>query len=531
MPDPILSPSGSPACSTDVAPAMAEWAGVGEESTSFEQTFQSLAKDAPPKRPSAAPSLVTGTPAAGAELPGLLEQVFSSPTTDGDTAEKETVEVDQSQTLAGTIPAEWAAVGLVLPIIPIHIVPFVAHAAPASDTAVVSPISMMMKGCSLPVPLASVVGSFVLPSPASGAKSPMEGAPVQEAALMVPEIQPPGAAGANQRSVQAMRPAMSSASQTWEDFARSPQRAVKQSAEVPLGGWVRTSEDSVSGAGLSEALPAIDREGDVVTVPLKPGGNPPPLLVENSPLERVGELFSSRGMAGANFTQQMINAEDKDPVASSAKQTLPEPATSGVVSADSSARRPILSEPLKKAGPGIESFFGVDSAAASSRSTFPTEELMVRETRAAEPAAALLDELQSELTHAVYQLKRLRTDSMSVVLRPDANTELELQVNLRNGIVDVDAHFKRGSSDLIQSQWEQLQQNLSQQGIRVGPLQETSLGSGSPGHGSTPFRERPTAMEDFMPAPAGAAPNPRPLTNQAAPLPRTTNDQLWESWA
>ena len=72
------------------------------------------------------------------------------------------------------------------------------------------------------------------------------------------------------------------------------------------------------------------------------------------------------------------------------------------------------------------------------------------------------------------QVQILRTtgmDKMDVVLRPDADTELLIQVTKVDGQIQVQVRCERGDVALLDSQWSQVQSSLAAQGVKVEPLQ------------------------------------------------------------
>jgi hypothetical protein len=149
----------------------------------------------------------------------------------------------------------------------------------------------------------------------------------------------------------------------------------------------------------------------------------------------------------------------------------------------------------------------------------------------ATPAIPVQD-LHVDIARAVVELKRLRTDSMSVVLRPDAHTELQLQLQVHPHGVEIEAQYRRGDLDHLQAHWLQLQQSLSPQGIRLGPLLDTSAEQGnSSGRGSF---QQPSEGKQTFEEPSGSW-LPRVASPAAASRvvaePVSTSNRILESWA
>jgi hypothetical protein len=72
-------------------------------------------------------------------------------------------------------------------------------------------------------------------------------------------------------------------------------------------------------------------------------------------------------------------------------------------------------------------------------------------------------------------VKQYTTGSMSLLLRPDASTELVLHLLQRDGQVEAFVRCERGDFDQLSALWPQLQESLAGQKVRLAPLQESSL--------------------------------------------------------
>ena len=136
-----------------------------------------------------------------------------------------------------------------------------------------------------------------------------------------------------------------------------------------------------------------------------------------------------------------------------------------------------------------------------------------------------------ERTHDLVALHALRlveskSDSMSVVIKPGAGTELSLELRHRNGGVEAEAILQRGDYQLLNAHWPELQQKLELRGIKLGPLGGEGNFS-STDNGS--FSQRQSSREEeAQQASAFAeftmAVNPKGATARHA-------SSGWESWA
>jgi hypothetical protein len=118
-----------------------------------------------------------------------------------------------------------------------------------------------------------------------------------------------------------------------------------------------------------------------------------------------------------------------------------------------------------------------------------------------------------------------------VVLRPDAQTQLHLQVEKVNGHVQVQARCERGDFASLEAHWGAIQNTLATQGIRVEPLQQ---GSGAQfqqngSQHSSNFSGQQNHREERPPIF-----NEQEFTYREATRPKVTRGSTargWQSWA
>lgn len=142
-------------------------------------------------------------------------------------------------------------------------------------------------------------------------------------------------------------------------------------------------------------------------------------------------------------------------------------------------------------------------------------------------------------------VKKHGSDSMAVVLRPDAETELFVHLSQSNGQMEATIRCERGDAHQLGALWSQLQESLAQQKIKLAPLQETpggnsnfnqssggSMTSGGQNGARDEARPEKQSMDDW-PAPAVPA-TPAPHVRGAGGSRRrriTTSRPGWETWA
>ena len=157
-------------------------------------------------------------------------------------------------------------------------------------------------------------------------------------------------------------------------------------------------------------------------------------------------------------------------------------------------------------------------------------EVELQPMRPVEPTALV----EAIRTH-VELLKSSAADKLDVVLRPDAQTAIRLQVETVNGIIQVQARCERGDFALLDAHWGAIQNSLANQGVRVEPLQQ--------GNGAQ-FQQNSQNFHDFQESLGrDSKQNSREeffIEQDLAPLPQSrpkpngTRGSMirgWQSWA
>ena len=144
----------------------------------------------------------------------------------------------------------------------------------------------------------------------------------------------------------------------------------------------------------------------------------------------------------------------------------------------------------------------------------------------------------------VALVKQHSSDSMAVVLRPDAETELFVHLTQRNGQIEATVRCERGDMQHLGALWGQLQESLAQQKVRLAPLQESPsnqsnfnppAGSNTNGSGHGSPRQSPPDKQfmDEWPTPASSSTDPAHVRGRGGSRHRrlTTSRPGWETWA
>jgi hypothetical protein len=164
------------------------------------------------------------------------------------------------------------------------------------------------------------------------------------------------------------------------------------------------------------------------------------------------------------------------------------------------------------------------------------------------PQARSITRLSDQLSGEVVLLQRLRTASMTAVLRPDAGSELRVELRRRDGRVEIRATLERGDAQAIAEGWPELQQQLRTQGVHLLPLEregspdsskassdpadERSAHSGGRGRNQQPAQDSAPEMggEAGQKARSHQARSAQPAALKPAAI-KPAHRPLLESWA
>lgn len=92
-----------------------------------------------------------------------------------------------------------------------------------------------------------------------------------------------------------------------------------------------------------------------------------------------------------------------------------------------------------------------------------------------------LERISNLIFEEVVLVRHLGVDSLAVVLKPDARTELFLRLFRQNGHIEAQVRVDRGDFTALNAQWPRLAESLAQHGVHVQPLlPATDLAGGPP---------------------------------------------------
>jgi hypothetical protein len=191
----------------------------------------------------------------------------------------------------------------------------------------------------------------------------------------------------------------------------------------------------------------------------------------------------------------MLGAEQQNDFAGQVKQNLPDStvlARSHSMAAENAARATDASS-LAQASTGATNF---DTQSTASPADIASHH--------GSSAHATLETLTGQINREAVLLRQFKPDKLEVVLHPDGNTQISLQLSQIDGVVHGVARCERGDYDLLNAHWSQLQRTLEQQGVNMAPLREAGstlsfLGGNSFGNSSfQSYDQRARKLEDVI---------------------------------
>jgi hypothetical protein len=144
-------------------------------------------------------------------------------------------------------------------------------------------------------------------------------------------------------------------------------------------------------------------------------------------------------------------------------------------------------------------------------------------------AARNVERAQDIMALHAMRLRDSGRDSMQIVIKPSPDLHLALNLQNRDGVIEVTAQLQRGDYEMLNRHWADLQQQMEARGVRVAPLNQNQTPGNSSGNASSQPRQNPEdrttrdgAFAEF--ALSGVLVPKRAATKATAP-------RGWESWA
>ena len=265
-------------------------------------------------------------------------------------------------------------------------------------------------------------------------------------------------------------------------------------------------EDATSGStqGGLVRKPALKTDGttpapDDADAPM-PTASPgvPKANPSKRPPAHVGEAALAPafavGTAGASPSQQMNTAQDMTKTSGLEEQNLPVgPASSAHLAMEEVGPRSVLPSHASPVGDLTGTLSEFVQPAVISGTTRVAEE--VAPVSPVDPTAKALALMNSAVVH----FRRTGEEDFDVTIHPDADTELLLHVSLQSsGGAEIHAELRQGDGAALVAHWQDLQERLAQQGVKLAALttgEERAGQFGSHAGFSSPQRQRQPEKE------------------------------------
>jgi hypothetical protein len=355
--------------------------------------------------------------------------------------------------------------------------------------------------------------------------------PATAAAATVPDVaipaQPPAAVASDQVESSLPQPPVATSS--------GAEKIPAEITDVKTTSWTavvpQKSEPVEAGAGddspkIVEAIPTADAQQGNSGNPGDPGvvQNPTATPIPFTPAKSHGTFVAKQDMPMKNAGQTNEVAEPGEKVLPG--KPVPFARENNLPGRENSVLTPSHNEPM---GTNVTTVAAQDNPV---RSPVPADEVTAVSNFSDMRSQALERTHDLVMQHAL-RLTDPKADSLQVVIKPDAGTQLSLELRQRGNGIEAQAVLQQGDFEHLKQHWPELQQRLEQRGIKLAPL--TSDGNFTAGSGSQGFKNQqnqPAEREPILTgAFAGFAPAGTRTILPDKPATQTASSRGWQKWA
>ena len=251
-----------------------------------------------------------------------------------------------------------------------------------------------------------------------------------------------------------------------------------------------------------------------------------PALAATAPTAETAPLPPpASGTSAASLTQPMNVVLDMNKTAGPEEQNLPSAPATVHLAAEKAVLRSVSASQTGSVGDPA----GLLTAAQPTRESVATAE-KVALTAPVDPTA----KIAALMASAVVRFRKTGEDDFEVAIQPDQNTEIMLRVTLQGDGAEIHAELRRGDSAAFAARWQELQEKLAQQGVRLAALDASEKQSGAPGQNAEFRSPQQQSESDQDAAPFGYAETTTATNATNAPRPaaaRPSPARGWETWA
>jgi len=225
----------------------------------------------------------------------------------------------------------------------------------------------------------------------------------------------------------------------------------------------------------------------------------------------------------------MQKPEKMNEFSASAEQNLPIP-PAGVAGEDAPVK---VTSALNSLPQHEYSGSALATDASASGSAYPTQTIssaILSLPSSSETTLRSVERANDLMSLHAFRLRDSGADSLQVVIKPGSGLQLSLDLQMRDGNVEMRATLHHGDFDSLNQHWSELQQQLESRGIRLGPLVSDNP---TPAGGQNLFQQSDDSKEQQDAAQPGAvAEFALGSVSKAAATTKTMKTlHGWESWA
>jgi hypothetical protein len=260
------------------------------------------------------------------------------------------------------------------------------------------------------------------------------------------------------------------------------------------------------------------------TAKAAPAKVPPAATLPAPAAETAPPPSPAGGTSAASLIQPMTVALDMNKTAGPEEQNLPSAPATVQMAAEKAVLRGVSASHTSSAGDPA-SLLAVTQPSKESVATAEKVTL----TAPVDPTA----KIAALMASAVVRLRQTGEDDFEVAIQPDENTEIMLRVTLQGDGAEIHAELRRGDSAAFAARWQELQERLAQQGVKLAALGAGDELSGAPGQNSE-FRSPQQQSEADQDAAAFGYAETTTVTNTNTPRPAAAQPdggRGWETWA
>ena len=238
---------------------------------------------------------------------------------------------------------------------------------------------------------------------------------------------------------------------------------------------------------------------------------------------------AEHGTAVAKQDMPMKNGQQMNEVAGSGEKVLPGGAVLAAPEKNLPVRSPVVAPVPARVEQGDAIYTSSASTVTASVSEAASHGDVVSVSAAVETRPQVVERTHEMVAVQAVRLQETGSDMLRVVIKPDAGTQLSLELRQRGDGVEAQVTLQHGDFSQLNQHWTDLQQRLELRGVKLSPLADGQAFANF-GNSQNSFQRRPDQAADgdlFAGAFGGFSPAGRIIETPALPV----SPRGWEGWA